>query len=245
MKGKDFFQNSNGKVLVKVPYLEAYIPEDYYDRRLAEPRGDIINVCGLFHLRQGTSPDKMDSDFRVFEFPAMIATKPNMITKRQVSIRGAAEESYYVYSYYKGDIFMNSNKVVQSLDNVDKFIKMVNSGKLPKDIPYPELLMVYLNALDVNNMDLGISAKIIEFKLAEICRVKGDPDVPFRKGLNSGKKLSDTDYDQINLRYLSMASATFNAVTFEDIDSMILNSVNKKRYNRAEAVSPVEKIIKY
>jgi hypothetical protein len=82
--------------------------------------------------------------------------------------------------------------------------------------------------------------------IAELCRYKSNIEVPFRMMIGKDNaKVTEYDYNNINLKKLPSINSTFNAMTFEDINQSIISSIKKTRNKETENPSPVEKIIKY
>ena len=74
-------------------------------------------------------------------------------------------------------------------------------------------------------------------------RFKNDLSIPFRK-MYATNKAGELDYVAANSRTICANNGTFSALTFEDQDTMLVTSANKKRYNKKENESPLEKIIR-
>ena len=54
-----------------------------------------------------------------------------------------------------------------------------------------------------------------------------------------------TDYATSNMREICAQNSTFAAITYEDMDSMLITSLNRSKLKKAQVESPLERIIKY
>ncbi len=240
-----FFYTKDGKMLVNVARIEAYIPSSYFDGKYAAQDGEFIEMLGIFNFKTFTSDtDTKGSPLQTFAIPALIRTKPSSVHKKELSVDGEIEE-YNILEYYRDDIMLNSTAIIKSIDNVELFFDMLISGKIPKTIPYSDLSKIILKAVDINGTNLGVPAKIFELMISEICRDSADTSKSFRYTAGSGS-FNERGYTPVNLRSVARLSSTFSAITFEDFDAMSISSIKRSRTpNQHETVSPIEAIIKY
>lgn len=243
----NFFYADGEKLRLKLGYMEAYIPEFYFERGYAEEYGSVIRVFGWFNFRTSSKEKDLSGEtLKTFNFPSMMDTTPFSIETKEIAlVKGLKKEKYRVFKYYMNDIVVNSKNVIKSLDNTEMFINLINSGKIPSGVGYGDIVKSYIKNFEINNMYLGITSLVLECKISEICRDVKNTDVPFRKRAGKSDNVSDYEYVAMNLRNVAKKTGTFSAITFEDINSMIISSINKNRYNKEESYTPIEKIIKY
>lgn len=243
-----FFQEKGDKVIFTGGYMEVYIPRYYFDNEICRFIGDKIETLGMFNFRVFSSEAKKDkSPLHTFKFPSFLVTKPTSTDYEEIEdlIDESDENSFAVLKYYKGDIFIDNVNVTQKSDYTMVFINLLHSGKLPNTIPYDKILELELENLAFNGVNLNVSATVLELIISEIYRERGNLAKSFRFKAGSSGKVSMHDYQTINIKSISNFNSTFTAVTFEDIDFALVSSVNKTRQNKKEAVSPIEKTIKY
>lgn len=243
-----YLQEKDDAIIFTGNYMEIYIPMYYFEMGLAEVNGDIIDSMGMFNFRVNTS-DKQDIEttkVHTISIPTMISLKPTSVVNREFELlKDSGKQKYKVLKFFNGDTVITSSNVVALVDNTEAFIlKLLSEGKIPNTIDYEDVFKSFLKNLDLNNMNLNVHAMLIGMVVAELYRSKKDLSIPFRKVIGKGGNVSQTDYVAVNTRTLCSYSSTFSAVTFEDIDTMILTSVNRKRQNKTQAYTPVEAIVK-
>lgn len=228
-------------------YMEIYIPQALFDMGVAQFDGDMIKTLGVFNFKVFSKADEPynEKDLKTFNFPALISLSPsNISTKEMELIKGTGSEKFQILKFYKDDIITPSTLVVASVDAVNIFIKLLNEAKLPRTLEYKEIIKLLLKNLEINKTNLNVSATLLSVIIATIYRDKNDMSQPFRIRIGKNPKTSQYEYVPANSRTVSAFNSTFSALTFEDIDRMLTSAINKKRYNRQEAETPIEQIIK-
>lgn len=248
MKSKpSYFAEKDEKLIFTGGYMEIYIPDSLFSSGIATVIGEKVETMGLFNFCVMNKPtDKRDfSKLKTFNVPCKMITKPNIIEKENlVLIPGHEEEKYYVLKYFNGDVVMTSTNVIATIDNVETFIKMLNDGKIPKTIPYTELLNIMIRNLELNSVNLQVPGTLMSCIISELYRSKKDIAKPFRQEIGKNPSVSPYAYVSVNNRTVCSMNSTFTAMTFEDMDSMVTSSVNRERYGRNQAYTPVEELIK-
>lgn len=244
-----YFQEKDEKLYFVGNYMEVYLPRFYFDTGIASQIGSNIEAFGVFNFRIYSSEEKKENTMlHTFKFPSPILLCPSSTSNEKdlkliSEIEGSSE--YTILKFYKGDMFIANLNIKRDVDNVEKFLKLLNNGKLPNTLAYDEILELWFTNLDINNMSLNVPSTAMELVISEVYRDKNDLSKSFRYKAGSGGKVSMYDYKAVNLKAISNYNSTFTAITFEDIDLAITNSVNKTRYNIKEVESPIEKTIKY
>lgn len=242
---KDFLIDDGEYIVFNGNYMEMYIPEFYEKSKLVENYGSSINVFGLLNLRVFDDKGRAGK-VETFNVPTMIYIYPTSTEWRDIQlIPGEDEivERYLVAKFYKGNKLM-MNSIPRNADNVELFLNLLCRGKIPTTIPYNQILNLWYKNLEINNVKLGVTSTIFEIIITEICRNSKKPEETFAKVIGKDPTISEHSYKPANIREICARNSTFAALTFEDMDSMIVSSLNINKYGRQETESPIEKIIK-
>lgn len=230
-------------------YMEAYIPKFYFDEGLAVENGRDFEIFGVFNFKVFKTEDRNEKAvMHTLKMPNTIVISPSSVSKSIENLTGEANsegEEVMIFKFFKNDLFIKSLSIVQDVDSCEKFVKLINGGKLPPSLSYNDILDLWFMNLEINNEGLGVPSLIMELIISEIYRDKKDISQPFRFRIGGNGKVSPYDYKTVNLKTIANANSTFTALTFEDIDYALTNSVNKTRYNEKETPTPIEKTIKY
>lgn len=239
-----FFIKKDRSLLLNMEYMEVYIPEALFKKGLNEELGDRVSILGIFNFKVGKGVDKLEPTLHTFKFPSMITSAPSSIETKEMELtKGSGIQKYKILKYYKGNEVLESLFVIADIGNVEKFVNLLVNGGLPNTIKYSSILDLFLQNILVNKQSLGVSAVSLSAVISEIYRYKNDLSVPFRKVIGAGKA-GELEYVSANARTVCANNGTFSALTFEDQDTMLVISANKKRYNKKENESPLEKIIR-
>ena len=247
-KDVSFLKEVGDQVIFTGAYMEVYLPKFYFEKGVAITRGVEIETLGIFNFRVFSSDEKKDkSPIRTFSFPSVIATKPSSSYNANIPnlVEESEESEFTVLKYYKGDVFIVNVNTTQKSDNVQMFIDLLNAGRLPKTIPYDKILELEIMNTVFNGVKLNVPGTVMELIISEIYRDKKDLSKSFRFRAGSGEKVSMYDYKAVNMKSIPTFNSTFTAITFEDIDYNLTASVNKARKGTKEAISPIEKTIKF
>lgn len=242
---KNFLKDDGENIIFTGAYMEAYIPEFYFEGKMAEDYGSSIQVMGIFNVRlfdEKGNPGKLET----FNVPSMINITPSETERRrnvQLIPDDDEAEDYIVAKFYKGNILMRST-LQQDASNVELFIDILFRGKIPRTIPYSQVRAIWQKNLDLNGVKLGVTSTVLEVIIKEIYRNKKKPEETFASIIGKDPTVSEYAYRRANIRQICAWNSTFAALTFEDMDAMITSSLNTKRYKKQESVSPIEKIIK-
>lgn len=243
-----FIKKEGERFIFTGNYMEAYIPEFYFQGKMGEMYGNVINVFGLFNVRCFDAKDK-PMKMETLNLPTMILMYPSEIvtdTLQLLDVNGeddAEETKYVIARFYNGDVLTHSS-LAQDSTNVELFLSVLTSGKVPNTIPYGKILQVWHENLTINNVRLGVTSAILEIIITETYRNKKTPEETFAKQIGRNPNMSEYAYRAANNREISARNSTFSALIFEDMDQMITSSLNISSYKRKESRSPLEKIIK-
>lgn len=239
-----YFNVVNDQMLFTGNYMEAYIPESYIKKNLCEFLGDDkIRLFGLFTFRLGGNNGVITPNSRLntFNFPSMIITKPSGTEYREMELKQGVKEKFLVLKYFKNDAIKFTTKVISQIDNIEIFVNLLIEGNLPHILKYDDVKDITFKCLDING-GLKIPAETWSIVIATLYRYNKDLSIPFRKvrGLD---KAGPLEYKTANARTISANDSTFSALIFEDIDTMLVNSINRKRENKNSNISPLETLI--
>jgi hypothetical protein len=242
---KDLLVDDGEHIIYNGSYMEAYIPQSYFDKGLAENFGTSLKVFGVFNARSFTEKN-VPMKLETFNAPTMIYLYPIEIEIRQMQLiedENGTVDTYQVAKFYKGGKVM-ANKVPQDVGNIELFLGLLFEGNIPTTIPYSQVIQLWHKNLQLNGQKLGVTSTIFEVIINQIYRNKKKPEEPFAKVMGQDPSASEYGYSTANIREICARNSTFAALTFEDMDSMITSSLNINKYNKQETQSPIEKIIK-
>lgn len=240
-----YLEKKDNKLIFTGEYMEAYVLDKLFKKNLNEIVGDNVDLFALFNYRISNSKGEIDpkSKLYTFNFPSKIVSRPTSVDTAELElIPGCGVQKYRVLKYYKGDAIMECLQIVKAISNVEILVNMFLSGSIPNTIPYEQLREVFMTGLYINGENGNVNASVLSVYVSELCRYKKDTSIPFRKIIGQGKAGS-YDYVSSNVRSVCANNSTFTALTFEDIDTMMVYSINKKRYNKPQNPSPIEQII--
>lgn len=228
-------------VTLNAPYMEMYIPVDWISNNLCTDGGTYLNIFGLVYTRVFDDKDNVTME-GILNLPSMINIFPSETERSSVDINGV-EEKVIICKFYRGGNVIHS-KIKQDVTNAEKFFALLIAGKIPKIIPYDKVKDVWKRNLSMNGVNLGIPSFVYEILIREIYRNPAKKEEPFSIIASSGKQ-NMLSYATANAREICAQNSTWAALMFEDMDSMIISSVNRKNLGKEQLESPLEKIIKY
>lgn len=213
-----------------------YVPEVYFERKLAEVVGDNVNLMGILNYAIFNEKGKHDG-LRSFNYPTVFTSIPGKIEKvKAVKLTSTSnEEDYRVLKYTKGDKIVKSVMLEQKVSNADILLQMFMTGKLPTTIDYSIIYKYFLDNINLNGEDYKLNAQLFAILQAEPCRSKDDIKVLFRH-----TDMKDmTNYQYIPMKQIAKYTSPFASITSENIDESIVNAVlaDGAKY------SPLEKIM--
>lgn len=216
--------------------LNIFVPDAYFESTLAEVVGDRYFIFGILSAK---AINKGKTEMSTINIPTFL----NFYPKQVEEAKDDDGEKYRILKFFKGDPVMDAQTRADS-NVAQTFLKMLCRGKLPTTIPYDEYLNVWDTNLDSNSVKFNVGSVIKEIIIAEMLRTKGNPYQKYAVVKGKNPKADPYGYEPSNINKICSMSSTFSAVTFENMDEMIITSVNMKRYNKEQKDSPLEKIIK-
>jgi hypothetical protein len=232
-----FYKTVGDKVVVaedvEVIY---YVPEKYFDTKVAITIGERIDVMGVFMYGLYNKSGKQLS-LKLFNCPTMITCKPSVVTKEsKFHLEGTSEPSAYrLLHFSKGDELICSINIPQDVDNVEKFTNLLMRSNLPETIPYDKLHEIMLKNAELNGFNYKISPQIIGIVVSELCRDPKDLSHPFR--FSSMEDMCG--YKAISILQIPKYTSAYTAITSENADEAIAAAMTVK----SNTVSPLEKMM--
>ena len=218
--------------------MVAYIPEKYFDRKIAEQIGEYIEILGIFTYTVQDLKTGKNIGTKLFRFPTIFTTKPGVIEK----VKGLQPnpdsdiEDYRIFRYQDGDEVVSSTEVIQFIGNVEKFINLwYVLGYINNSIPYDEILDYIIDNISLNGNSYELNAQMIGFTISELCRSKKDPKVPFR--LSGSTNLYD--YKSLSIKNISKFTSPYTAIISEDFDEALIYAI----MNETPKDTPLEKVL--
>lgn len=228
--------------------LNIYIPSKSFDRKQAKYNGEYITTMGMFvfEIQTFAQIEKgISGSFHRLTIPNNIDFQYTDSGKFKGKIDKYPNDEYHVFRLEKGDKFIANVFVQQISSAVVNFIKALHGGSIPKSISYDEILGLYHNVLELNNVSLKAPSLIYELTITEVCRSKRDQSKPFREAVNKNSELSRYDYVNINLNKLPMLNSTFAGLTFENMNDAIIKSLDRTETGGEEKMTPLERSIRF
>lgn len=239
-----FLKDDGENIIFTGHYMEIYVPDVYFASNLAEIEGSLLKVFGL--LNCAVFDEKDNKLFQeILNIPTMIVLHFNDIytTKLNLNpVENSEPETYRALRFYKNDVIM-ANSVQKNSANVELFLNLMCGGKI-RGVPYDKIFEIWEKNTELNGVNLGVPASILEIIISEIYRNPKNPNEKFSKYIQNNPKESKSYYRASNIREICSRNSTFAAITFEDFDMMMTASLNMNKYNKKQVESPIEKVIK-
>lgn len=244
---KDSLIEKNGYLVLDCPYAEFYVPKYYTDSNMAEDCGEYFKCFGLFYVRTFDKINGNPNPYEILKLPSMINLFPDSRENRKMTIDGDdKEDDYIILKFYKGDqVTQSSVTCVNTMP--EDFLNLVLSGKIPKNVPYKDVLSAFIKVFTMNKVGMPCPLFTLEMILSEVYRAKGQNELKYGQVLAKTFKPNDRqlDYSTANIRSICKANSSFAGVSFENIDEMMTSAINSNRQNRKETRTPFEDVIKY
>lgn len=213
-----------------------YIPEKYFESKIATVTGEYIECLGIFDYDVFDKGGK-HMGLKNFYFPTLIKCKPTTVEKiAEFKLTPTSEPVPYRFLHFsKGAEVICSTRIPMSVHNVENFIKLLKSANLPETIPYDKLYEYIMHNAALNGFSYKMSAQIFGIIVSELCRDPKDLTKPFR--LTDMKNM--TDYQFMNILTIPKYISPYTAITSENADESIANAIT----NKSHKDSPLEKVM--
>ena len=216
----------------------AYIPEKYFDRRVAETIGEYIEILGVFDYTVQDVKTGKGIGLYQFRFPTIFTTHPSQVDKvKGVQLTADSNvEDYRVLRYRDGDEVVVSTEVVQFIGNVEKMINLwYILGYITNTIPYDKLHEYIVDNMELNGESYGLNAQMFGFTISELCRSAKDSNIPFRLSGSTNMHA----YKSMSVKEISKLVSPYTAIISEDFDTSLVYAM----MNDTPKDTPLEKIL--
>ena len=244
---------SDGKyIFIDAPYAEVYIPdsimlgdnEDPTNSTIAYDTGESVVCIGIFYMRffESDDQDREKVPLRTFTYPNKIEMKPSGCFSKPMELTmNGVTDTYRVYKFYKGDIFMEE-AIKKSYLNTEMFTKLIMSGNIPKSLTYDELFFAWYNCFKINGLNTGIPPTLMQAIIAKMCRSSSDLNTQFR--MVAGRKNVDPrSYRILSMNQVSAYSSVMSSMAFERFAEKLTTSLNMTKEGTPQEPSPIEGLI--
>jgi len=213
-----------------------YVPEIYFDRGDALVVGEFINIIGIMDYAIFDEKGKTDG-LKRFYFPTVFLTKPSSMDKQKnVKLtKSQPATDYRLLRYKQGDTIVVSTRVPQSPANIEDFYKIFLNAKLPTTIPVGKLQDYFIDNVNYNGEDYGVSIQVFGFIIGEMAR---DPN-NLHKAFRHTNYTDPTAYRCMPITDLPKYISPTQSITSQNWDNAIIGAI----MNPSDVDSPMEKLL--
>lgn len=224
-------------------YMEIYIPIEYFDvkSKLAVNEGSAVETIGILYTK--SFPGGKEGKMQLFNLP--VVAKLMLYDFKYETIKVHGKPLDVMTLQYMKDSYVLHQTVQKGREVAEAFLASMLSGKLPRTLNYTKIIDLWWRNLEISGVTFKVPSKIYEMIIATIYRDPHDHKKRYGQYYGSSANPSGYDYDTGNVRSVVKDLSTFSGMVFEDISKMISNGINNSIEGNEEAVSPLEKIIKY
>lgn len=218
-----------------------FVPEVYFDRKCAVIEGEFVELLGIcnYSIRENTNSTAA-LKIRTFYFPSRFITKPGKIEKvKEFAITKDFTADYRIFHYEDNgeDQIIVSTKVPQDITNVEDFFRLfVDTGNIPKTIPYEELYKYFLDSIAINGASYKLHASLFGLLVSELCRDPKDVNKPFRLGTAIDE--DRCSYKPMSVKDIPKLVSPFTSLTSENFDKAVVGAV----MNKNNTPTPLERV---
>ncbi len=224
-------------------YMEIYIPVEYFDNksRFAVNEGSAVETIGILYTR--SFPGGNEGKIQLLKLPVVV--KLMLYDFRYETIKVHGKSLDVMTLQYMKDSYVLHQTVQKGREVAEAFLASMLSGKLPRTLNYSKIIDLWWRNLEISGVSFKVPSKIYEMIIATIYR--NPHDRKKRYGQYYGAQSNPTGYDYVtgDVRSVVKDLSTFSGMVFEYISKMISNGIINSIEDNEEAVSPLEKIIKY
>ena len=244
---KTFEITKDNKLRVKVPYVRAYIPSDFFEHGIAEIVGSDVMTFGIFKYDvYGLDSKKFDEEnpFKnperfILEEPMMIKLSPSSIYQE----RNNDKELVTVLEFVQDDYFFATIDFVKTWKNVAKMLDLLLKGFLPKELTYDKIITFVNECCELNDTDYAVADTIEENVIAELYRNPQNHAEPFRLAIAKNPNIKMSAAVPVKLDTLGRMNNTFAAISTGDPKQGITMSINRQKYNEEQKESSIEDVL--
>jgi hypothetical protein len=240
-QNRNYFTETPNKVILNAFKCEIYVPEYYFEVKLAVQDGELFDLFFIakYRIIHNDTDDIAKLPIYDFRIPTMVLTRPDEVQKAEFDLYGI-KERFSVFTYYKGGEIIFNRGIVKNSTSVERYINLLNDGKIR--VPYAKVNDTTNKVQKIHDVKLNVPQYIQQLVISDVYRDKDNYAKPARL------VATDTDSNNDGLKGLSMRenaafTSTIAGVGFEDVKSMLTVADNRDDKN-VKTFSTIEKVIR-
>ena len=234
----------DGMAVLNKGRLEVFVYQKYFGK-LAEISGEVVKSIGLLpYYWYAKWDDTKPAKIGTLKLPCIGEFHPDSIDiGTKVKVYPESDEKEYTKLTFMEKDRCWSNLLIKTANCPIDFTDALFAAQLDTNIPY-NLLVPYWEAIGLKNgVNFGVSGPAMEIVIRQLCRYKKDRNILYSQILEKNPKIGQVSYQFMNSRDLCAVSGVFPSISFEDMNSMIDNSINITNKGLPQQHSPIEDII--
>ena len=241
-------ENEDHSVVFTCNYAEIDIPQDYFDKNIAEMIGKDINMFGLFEIKvydANVEEDDIDehTEFKTYFFKhkGMINCSPSSIKEKRDPSTG---EKIMTLVFRNGDKFIKNTVIAVNNAVASTMFNLMTLGYLPPIFPYEDIAQYWSDVNAFNGVKIGsMSQASIELIVSELARDPRNLSRTFRAKLRDNPNINRNGWKLINVREIPKYTSVFASIGAGDPKSSIISQIARQRDGASQKDSPVEDAI--
>jgi hypothetical protein len=238
-----YFVAKGSKIILDAPRCEIYVPDQYFDAKLAVQDGEIFDL--LFIAKYRIVPEGATDIAKVplseFAIPTMLLTRPDEVKRAEMNLYGT-NERFTVFVYYRGAELIYNSEIVKNPTSVERFVTQWTEGKIRLNYG-SEVNDVVNKVQKIHDSKLNVHQSVQQIVSSAVYRSISDLSVLARFVAKP-----DADNSKIirgiNMRESSAFTSTLAGVGFEDVKSMLTVADNRDDRKNPAPLTNIEKVIK-
>ena len=246
MKKYGFLKEENSTIYVNKAVIEIQIPRRYFKDKMAEYRGSFIQSLGIYDFI--VYPDEKRDKRSGIRYSLSLPMNVQFEFDESFTMAdpfGKDELGIECFILKDGEVFVESDEMVQSADSTKNFITKFNNGKLSSSVKYEDILGLWINSMMLNGVNLNNASAMYELIISELARNSEDDDELFRITINEHPNRDRHDYQLLNLTELPAKTSTFSALMSNYFDRNVEKSILRSKQGKSEEETPLESTLKY
>lgn len=235
-------------VIFTCDYAEIDVPQDYFDKGIAEMIGKDVNMFGLFEIKvyeAGIEEDEITerTPFKpyFFKHKGMIYCSPSVIKEKRDPSTG---EKILTLVFRNGDKFIKNTTIAVNNEVASTMLDLMTLGYLPPVFPYEDIAQYWSDVNTFNGIKVGsMSQASIELIVSEVARDPKNLSRTFRAKLRDNPNINRNDWKLINIREIPKYTSVFASIGAGDPKSSIISQIARQRDGESQKDSPVEDAI--
>lgn len=238
-----YFVAKGSKIILDAPRCEIYVPDQYFDAKLAVQDGEIFDLFFIAKYRiihEGVE-DVSKLPLYDFSIPTMLLTRPDEIKRMDMNLNGN-NERFTVFVYYRGAELIYNTDIVKNPTSVERFVTQWTEGKIR--LNYGSEVNDAVNKVQkIHDSKLNVHQSVQQIVSSAVYRSTADLSI-------SARFVAKAEQDNsriirgINMRESSAFTSTLAGVGFEDVKSMLTVADNRDDRKNPEPMTMIEKVIK-